>query len=147
METQDFATLHKVFSGVISAQLDIDVKLKYQAEVLHLKLEKELDIRNFIASVAHVDNYKTILKSVKVLNEKQERAEKLGVALDNSVIEAINQCTSRLISERDLRFKMDNTDVMSSSHQTVGELTDLIEKANKNGVEEVYMQQANKLSE
>ncbi len=74
----------------MSAQLDIDVKLKYQAEVQHLKLEKELDIRNFIASVAHVDNYKTILKSVKVLNEKQERAEKQGVALDNSIIEAIN---------------------------------------------------------
>lgn len=70
METRDFATLHKVLSGIISAQLDIDVKLRHQADVLHLKLEKELDIRNFIASVAHVDNYKTILKSVKVLNEK-----------------------------------------------------------------------------
>jgi len=70
MDTRDFATLHKVFSGVMSAQLDIDVKLKHQAEVLHLKLEKELDIRNFIESVSHNDNYKTILKSVKVLNEK-----------------------------------------------------------------------------
>jgi len=38
--------------------------------VLHLKLEKELDIRNFIESVAHVDNYKTIRKSVAVLNGK-----------------------------------------------------------------------------
>ena len=37
---------------------------------MHLKLEKELDIRNFITSVVHVDNYKTILKSVKILNEK-----------------------------------------------------------------------------
>lgn len=147
METQDFTTLHKVLSGVISAQLDIDVKLKYQADVLHLKLEKELDIRNFIASVAHVDNYKTILKSVKVLNEKQANAEKLGVALDESILEAINQCTSRLISERDLRFKMDNTNVMSSSNETVGELGGLIERAQTNGVEEIYMQQANKLSD
>jgi hypothetical protein len=113
--------------------------LRYQADVLHLKLEKELDIRNFIASVTHVENYKTILKSVKVLNEKQANAEKLGVALDDSILEAINQCTSRLISERDLRFKMDNTDVMSSSHETVGELSDLIQRANTNGVEEVYM--------
>jgi len=113
--------------------------LRYQADVLHLKLEKELDIRNFIVSVTHVENYKTILKSVKVLNEKQANAEKLGVALDDSILEAINQCTSRLISERDLRFKMDNTDVMSSSHETVGELSDLIQRANTNGVEEVYM--------
>jgi len=44
------------------------VQLFHQAEVLHLKLEKELDIKNFIQSVAHVDNYKTIRKSVKVLN-------------------------------------------------------------------------------
>ena len=42
---------------------------------------------------------------------------------------------------------MDNTDVMSSTHQTVEELVDLINKANTNSVEEVYMQQANKLSE
>jgi len=90
METRDFVTLHRVLSGVISAQLDIDVKLRHQADVLHLKLEKELDIKNFIASVAHVDNYKTILKSVKVLNEKQANAEKLGVTLDESIVEAIN---------------------------------------------------------
>lgn len=55
-----------------------------------MKLDKELDIRNFITSVAHVDNYKTILKSVKVLNEKQAIAEKQGVALDDSILEAIN---------------------------------------------------------
>lgn len=48
METQEFTTLHKVLSGILSSNLDIDVKLKHQAEVLHLKLEKELDIRNFI---------------------------------------------------------------------------------------------------
>lgn len=70
METQEFVTLHKVLTGIISAQLDIDVKLKNQAEIQHLKLEKELDIRNFINSVAHVDNYKTIRKSVQILNEK-----------------------------------------------------------------------------
>jgi len=42
---------------------------------------------------------------------------------------------------------MDNTDIMSSSHETIGELSDLIQRANTNGVEDIYMQQANKLSE
>ena len=70
MATQEFHELHKVLSSIVSANTDIDVKLKHTAEVQHLKLEKELDIRNFINSVAHVDNYKTILKSVKILNEK-----------------------------------------------------------------------------
>jgi len=104
METQEFATVHKVLSGILSSQLDIDVKLKYKAEVLHLKLEKELDIRNFIQSVAHVDQYKTIMKSVKTLNEKQKHAKDLGVILDETLEEQINQCTSRLTAERNLRF-------------------------------------------
>jgi len=90
METQDFMTLHKVLTNILSANLDIDVKLKNAAEILHLKLEKELDIRNFIQSVVHVDNYKTILKSVKILNEKQAHAESLGVNLDPMLIEQIN---------------------------------------------------------
>ena len=46
-------------------------------------MEKELDLRNFIKSVEHVDNYKTILKSVKILNEKKEQAENMGVKLDS----------------------------------------------------------------
>ena len=49
-------------------------------------MEKELDIRNFINSVAHVENYKTILKSVKTLLDKQSAAEKLGVKLDSDLI-------------------------------------------------------------
>jgi hypothetical protein len=57
---------------------------------LHLKLEKELDIRNNIKSVEHVDNYKTILKSVKVLNDKRDAAEALGVKLDAGLVEAVN---------------------------------------------------------
>lgn len=54
--------------------------------MLHLKLEKELDIRNFIKSVEHVDNYKTIRKSVTVLNNKFKEAEKLGVEVDPDLV-------------------------------------------------------------
>ena len=64
--------------------------LKHEAGVQHLKLEKELDIRNFIESVLHVDNYKTIRKSVTVLNKKFEDAEKLGVKVDQDLIYQIN---------------------------------------------------------
>jgi hypothetical protein len=49
---------------------------------MHLKLEKELDIRKFIKSVEHIDDYKTILKSVKIINDKMEAAKALGVDLD-----------------------------------------------------------------
>ena len=134
-----------MLSGIISAQLDIDVKKRHDAEVLHLKLEKELDIRNFIQSVQHVENYKTILKSVKTLNEKQAHAESLGVSLDPVLIENINQCTSRLVAERNLRFQMDNTGIMTATTETIGELNSLIDKAGQDQVEEIYTQQADQL--
>lgn len=41
---------------------------------MHLKLERELDIRNYIDSVKFNENYKTILKSVKTLGNKVESA-------------------------------------------------------------------------
>lgn len=51
METMDFSTVDKVFNKIVADKVDIDVKLKREAERLHLRLEKELDIRNFIKSV------------------------------------------------------------------------------------------------
>ena len=48
METNDFHTLDGVLSKILKEKTDIDVKLRDKAEVLHLKLENELDIRNFI---------------------------------------------------------------------------------------------------
>ena len=76
-----------------------------------MKLEKQLDIRNFIKSVDFVEDYKTILKSVKIINDKVETAKDLGVELDPIVIAEVNRCTSRLISERNLRFQMEMTKV------------------------------------
>lgn len=89
----------------------------HQAKVMHLKLERELDIRNFIKSVDHIDDYKIILKSVKILNDKVEDARGLGVDLDMGLIGDVNRCTSRLISERNLRFQMEMTRVPQSDHE------------------------------
>jgi len=114
--------------------------------VQHLKLEKELDIRNFINSIAHVDNYKTILKSVKILLDKQADAVKLGVKLDPELAIAINECQARLVDERNLRFEMDNTRVSGSTHQTVQVLGDLINEATNTSVAAQYLEQGNKLS-
>jgi len=77
--------------------------------VTHLKLERELDIRNFIKSVDYIEDYKTILKSVKTLEQKVEAARNDGVDLDISVVAEVNKCTSRLVSERNLRFQMEMT--------------------------------------
>jgi hypothetical protein len=104
IKTMDYHILDKIYTFIMQNNIDIDVKLKYSAQVLHLKLEKELDIRNFIKSVDFVEDYKTILKSVKTLNDKVEAARELGVNLETNMIQEVNKCTQRLVSERNLRF-------------------------------------------
>lgn len=66
--------------------------------------------------------------------------------LDPLVIAEVNRCTSRLISERNLRFKMEMSKVSSSTNDTVDDLKNLIEKAQENGVANSYMESADKLS-
>ena len=140
MASHDFHVLDKAYNSI--KEIDIDVKLRHEAEVLHLKLEKELDIRNFIQSVAHVDNYKTIRKSVTVLNKKFEDAEKLGVEVDPNLIKQINECSNRLISERNLRFDMENMDVSRADKDTVDHLQKLIDLAQEYNVDQKYMKHA-----
>ena len=129
MATNEFSTLNQCFTQIKNNGTDIDVKLYDEAQVLHLKLEKELDIRNFIMSVAHVEDYKTIRKSVTVLNKKFKAAEDLGVKIDTNMIQQINECSQRLISERNLRFEMETMHVSAATKDTVEKLQDLIQKA------------------
>lgn len=147
MATMEFFTVDKILKYILNNHVDIAVKLKHQAQVLHLKLDKELDIRNFIKSVEHVDDYKTILKSVKTLNDKVEAARDLEVELDSGLIGDVNRCTSRLISERNLRFEMESLKVYQSDHETVQKLKDLIEKAQDTNVANQYREQAEKISQ
>lgn len=129
IKTMDFPTVDKAYYFILQNHIDIDVKILHHAQVTHLKLEKELDINNFIKSVAVVQDYKTILKSVKILNDKVATAKSLDVELDPIVLQAVNQCTSRLISERNLRFHMDMSGHVESTHEQVETLTQLLEKA------------------
>ncbi len=147
MATMEFFTVDKILKYILNNNIDIAVKLRHEAQVLHLKLEKELDIRNFIKSVEHVDDYKTILKSVKTLNDKVEAARDLDVDLDHGLIGEVNRCTSRLISERNLRFEMESLKVYQSDHETVQKLKDLIEKAQDTNVANQYREQAEKISQ
>lgn len=89
--------------------------------------------------MSHVDNYKTIRKSVKTLQNLHKNAEKLGVVIDDDLIEQINLCTHRLISERNLRFEMENMYVSAATKDTVKQLQDLIDTANEYKVEQKYM--------
>jgi len=134
IKTMDFLVVDKAYHFILANHIDIDVKILHQAQVTHLKLEKELDINNFIKNVAHVPDYKTILKSVKILNDKVATAKSLNVDLDPIVMSAVNQCTSRLISERNLRFHMEMSGHVESTTEQVDTLGQLLEKATENSV-------------
>lgn len=90
-------------------------------------------------SVAHVTVYKTILKSVKVLQDMEKSAKKLGVELDPELEMEINQCSQRLISERNLRFEMENMYISGANQETVDKLQELIKSANETNVEATYL--------
>ena len=147
MATMEFYTVDKVLKHILNNNIDIAVKLRHSAQVLHLKLEKELDIRNFIRSVDHIDDYKTILKSVKTLNDKVEAARELDVELDNGLLGEVNRCTHRLIAERNLRFEMESLKVYQSDHETVEKVKELIEKAQDTNVADAYRERAEKISQ
>ena len=68
---------------------------------------KELKIQNFLSSKTHHDNYKDIRKDVKKINDMVEEAQKLNIELDQKMMEQVNDFSSRLISERNLRKQRD----------------------------------------
>lgn len=76
-----------------------------------MRLQRELDIAQFIKSVDHLDDYKVIRKSVETLNKKVQAAKDMGVELSDETLRLVNQCNSRLVSERNLRFNMESVKV------------------------------------
>jgi len=63
-----------------------------------------------------------------------EAARNLGVELDIGLVGEANKCTSRLISERNLRFHMEMTKIPESDNDQVERLKSLIEIAQDNNV-------------
>ena len=117
-----------------------------EAKILELKLEKELEIKTFITSLSHVDNYKTILKSAGILMKMMSNAQSLGVDIEDELMDTINKQHQRLISERDLRNEIAIIDVPSASHESVKVLNDRIKDASEKSVEDEYLQKGQHLS-
>ena len=142
MDTMKFETVDEVLSELEKKNLDLDVKLMKAAEVLHLKLEREKEINEFIDSLAFVPNYKTIKKSVSILEEKVQRAKDLKVDIDPEILSRVNANIARLIAERNLQFQMEKVRVFDATHDDVKVLEDLIHKAKATGVANQYTDNA-----
>lgn len=72
LESNNFETVNKVYNECQG--VDIDVKLRKDAEILHLKLEHELKIRTFLKEKTHHDSYKTIRKDVQFISDMVQKA-------------------------------------------------------------------------
>ena len=101
LELNDFKNLD--ISLKSCAGIDIAVKLRRKAEILHQKLEHELKIRTFLTEKHHHDNYKDIRKDVKLVNDMVTTANELEIDLDPNLVKEVNDFTARLISERNVR--------------------------------------------
>lgn len=66
-----------------------------------------MKIQNFLAAKTHHDNYKDIRKDVKKINDMVAEAQDLNIDLDQHLIQRVNDFSSRLISERNLRKQRD----------------------------------------
>ena len=62
VETNDYRTVDKVLRTC--SGIDIDVKLRRRADILHQKLEHELNIKTYLIENEVHDNYKLIRKDV-----------------------------------------------------------------------------------
>lgn len=142
MESMHYETLDKAFKDLMNDQKDFDVKLVRQAEILHLKLQKEKEINEFIDSLKFVENYKTIKKSASILEEKLSKAKELNIDIDSNIISKVNATSARLIAERNLQFQMEKVSVPDSTHDDVKVLEDLIQRAKVTGVASMYTDQA-----
>lgn len=90
VDTHEYHTVTNILSEIKEKKVDIDVMLLSESDVLDLKLEKELDIKLVIKSLNHVDNYKTIRKSAKILLDKVADAQSQSVHLDEELMEEVN---------------------------------------------------------
>ncbi|KAL4463684.1 hypothetical protein ABPG72_009034 [Tetrahymena utriculariae] len=127
--------------------IEIDLKLLNEAKIIQERLKTQNHIKEFIASLKIVKDYKTIRKSANRIRELREDAEKRGVQLDADVLELMQNQIDRLESERDLRYEFDNLDIGNCNPEQVQKLEKLIEIAQKNGVASNYTDEAVVLKE
>ena len=111
IKNYDYGALTTKLKFIQDKDIHIETKLLDRAVIHQEKLRTQIDIMDFIQSVNEVDNYKTIKKSINILEDKVRDAMTRGVNLDQSIFDAVKGCIDRLTAERNLRFELDNLQV------------------------------------
>ena len=146
MESENYEALDKAIGECES--VDISVKIKRNADVMHKKLGQELKINQFLMEKDHHENYKDIRNDMHRINMLITEAEEQSIDLDTDLVAKVNGFTSRLISERNLRKQRDLylEGISECNPGQVEKLQNLINDAEKKKVEEEYIKHASKLT-
>lgn len=105
IDSYEFTDIDKQLA--LCTGIDIDAKLRQQAETMHKKLEHELSIDNFLKTHQFHENYKDIRKDVQKINDLLDHAQTHSIDIDQALVTKVNEFTSTIISERNLRKQKD----------------------------------------
>jgi len=123
--------------------IKVDAKLYQKLIYEKEKLRTQNKILNFINGLKEVPNYKTIRKSISVIEDMLEDAEKRDVRIDQTIKERSAKEIDRLTCERNLRFLIDNIDQTECRRKDVSDLMEALQKSQESGVQDVYLNDAN----
>ena len=142
IEMNQFEDLSSAIKLIQEKNITVDPKLLEKANVENERLRTEGIIIKYIESLAYVENYKTIQKSVFILKGMLEDAVKRNVEVDPRIIDRVEKESVRLISERNLRYQIDITNPGEASSDVVMALEDLTMNAEMNKVADEYIENA-----
>lgn len=146
IENRELNVIKDLLEKISLTGAELDVKLIQKAQLMQEKLETQNKIMDFLNKNRHVDEYKTILKTVRLLQEYIEEARTRKVDLDEELVREVYDEVERLKAERNLRFQLDNLDVPNATVNDWNVLKELMRIAEEREVETEYIEKASELS-
>jgi len=121
--------------------IHVGVKLMDKAYIHQEKLRTQIHINECLDSHREVDNYKTIKKSINIIQEMISDAKNRKVYLDEEVVLKSHREMDRLEAERNLRFVLDNSAVDKATPEEVERISELKQIAVDKGVALKYCEE------
>lgn len=143
--SNNLETLNKQFEE--SIKYEIDLHLLKEAKHNKDRLTREKEVTDHIDSLKTVDDHKTIIKSVYLLEHMLKDAKEKAVELDPNIIKRADFEKNRLLAEKELRQVLANITVLDSTQENLNNLNDKLNAAKSCNVAENYMTEGTTLSE
>lgn len=126
-------------SIVICKKLEKTIKLEID------RLNRERALMLSIKKLSTVENQKTILKSIHLLQEELQNAQEHGIKLDENIQEKVNATIRRLAAEKELRQLLENNTLADSNYELLAVLGEKLQKALDEKLDAVYTDQGQEL--